>query len=121
MNLFSKSLIAFAMILASIAGCVCAESKPGNDVAQIIVKFKDANTEPATAAILKSLSETAKLKIHHVRPMSGGAQIYRLSGSGDDAALDRALAQISARPDIEYAEMDRKLQPQKENLNGKNH
>ncbi len=119
MNHFSKSLIAFAMTMASIAGCVCAESKPGNDVAQIIVKFKDANTEPATAAILKSLGETAKLTIRHVRPMSGGAQIYRLSGSSDDAALARAMTQISARPDVEYAEMDRKLQPQKENLNGK--
>ena len=114
MKLFSKSVIAFAILLASIAGCVCAESKLGSDVAQIIVKFKDANTEPATAAILKSLGDTAKLKIRHMRPMSGGAQIYMLSGSGNDAALAQAMAQISARPDIEYAEIDRKLQPQKE-------
>lgn len=119
MKFFSKSLLAFAIVIVSIAGCVCAASKPGNDVAQIIVKFKDANTEPATAAILKSLGETAKLKIRHVRPMSGGAQIYTLSGSGEDAALARAMAQISARTDVEYAEIDRKLQPQKENLNGK--
>jgi hypothetical protein len=119
MKLFSKSLTTFAVVLATITGCVCAESKPVNDVAQIIVKFKDATTEPATAALLKSLGETAKLKVRHVRPMSGGAQIYTLSGSADDAALARAMTQISARPDVEYAEIDRKLQPQKENSNGK--
>ena len=117
MKLFSRSLLALTWVLANIAGCVCAEPKAGNEVAQIIVKFKDANTAPATATLLKSLSETAKLKVRHLRPMSGGAQIYVLTGSADAAALTQAMKQISARTDVEFAEIDRKLQPQKGNSN----
>jgi hypothetical protein len=93
---------------------VCAETKAGNDVAQVIVKFKDATIEPANPDLLKSLVQTAKLKVRHVRPMSGGAQIYVLSGAADDTLLTQAIKQISARPDVEYAELDRKLKPQKD-------
>ena len=118
MKLFSKFFFALTLVLASITGCVCAESKTGNDVAQIIIKFKEASTAPATPALLKSLAQTAKMKVRHVRPMSGGAQIYVLTGSADDPALNEAMKQISARPDVEYAEMDRKLKPQKEKQNG---
>ena len=118
MKLISRSFLAFTLVLAGITGCVCAESKAGGDVAQIIVKFKDANTEPASASLLKSLGQTTKLKVRHVRPMSGGAQIYVLSGSGDEAQLTQVIKQISARPDVEYAELDRKLKPQKDKPNG---
>lgn len=114
MKLISRPFLAFTLVLAGIAGCVCAEPKTHGDAAQIIVKFKDANTEPASASLLKSLGQTTKLKVRHVRPMSGGAQIYVLSGSGDEAQLTQVIKRISARPDVEYAELDRKLKPQKE-------
>ena len=119
MKLISRSFLAFTLVLAGITGCVCSETKPGNDVAQIIVKFKDANMEPASATLLKSLGETAKLKVHHVRPMSGGAQIYILSGAVTKSALNQAMQRISARPDVEYAEIDKKLRPQKSDSNAK--
>ncbi len=118
MKPLSIFLAAFFVLLGSIAGCVCAEPKSGADIAQIIVKFKDASTPPASTALLKSLSDSAKLHIRHVRPMSGGAQIYVLSGNADDAALTAAIKQLSARPDVEYAEVDRKLKPEKEKNNG---
>jgi hypothetical protein len=114
MNPLRRSIVSVMLLLTGITGCVCAETKAGNDVAQIIVKFKDANTEPATAGLLKSLAQTSKLRVRHVRPMSGGAQIYVLSGVADEALLAQAIKQISARPDVEYAELDRKLKPQKD-------
>ena len=119
MKLISRSLLAFTLVLAGITGCVCAESKAGGDAAQIIVKFKDANIEPASAALLNSLGHTTQLKVRHVRPMSGGAQIYILSGAVEEAALNQAMQRISARPDVEYAEIDRKLKPQKSDSNAK--
>ena len=119
MKLISRSLLAFTLVLASIAGCVCAESKTGGDVAQVIVKFKDANMEPASAALLNSLGNTTQLKVRHVRPMSGGAQIYILSGAAEEAALNQAMQRISARPDVDYAEIDKKLKPQKSDSNAK--
>ena len=119
MKLISRPVLAFTLVLASIAGCVCAESKTGGDAAQIIVKFKDANIQPASAALLNSLGETAQLKVRHVRPMSGGAQIYMLSGAVEEAALSQVMQRISARPDVEYAEIDRKLKPQKSDSNAK--
>lgn len=103
------------LLLAGLVGCVCAQSQSGDDVAQIIVKFKDVNTEPATATLLSSLSQTTKLKVKHLRPMSGGAQIYVLSG--DDALVAQALQKLAARPDVEFAELDRKLKPQKTKAN----
>lgn len=119
MKLFPRTIVAVTLALASIAGCVCAESKTGSEVAQIIVKFKDANIEPASAALLNSLGKTTQLKVRHVRPMSGGAQIYTLSGVANDAELNQAMQRISARPDVEYAEIDRKLKPQKSDSNAK--
>jgi hypothetical protein len=113
MKPFSTYLAAMLFAISLMAGCVCAETKTGADVAQIIVKFKDSSTPPATAALLESLSKSAKLKVRHVRPMSGGAQIYLLSGSSDDAVLAEAMKQISARQDVEYAEVDRKIKAQK--------
>lgn len=118
MNSLRRSIVTVMLLLTGITGCVCAETKAGSDVAQIIVKFKDANTEPATASLLKSLAQTTKLKVRHVRPMSGGAQIYVLSGSADEASLAQSIKQISARPDVEYVELDRKLKPQKDQPNG---
>ena len=118
MNPLRRSIVTLALILTGITGCVCAETKAGNDIAQIIVKFKDVNTEPASASLLKSLGQTAKLKVRHVRPMSGGAQIYVLSGADDGALVAQAIKQISARPDVEYAELDRKLKPQQDKPNG---
>ncbi len=117
MKPFSKYLAATLLALTVMAGCVFAEPKSSADVAQIIVKFKDASTPPTSAALLKSLSSSAKLKVRHIRPMSGGAQIYVLSGSSNDAALAEAMKQISARPDVEYAEIDQKLKPQKAQTN----
>jgi hypothetical protein len=118
MNAIRRSIAIFCLALIGITGCVCAQSKTNQDVAQVIVKFKDVNTQPASASLLKSLSETTKLKVRHARPMSGGAQIYVLSGAGDAAFVDQAIKQISARPDVEYAELDRKLKPQKDQANG---
>lgn len=118
MNPFHRSIVILFLMLTGITGCVCAQTKVGNDVAQIIVKFKDANTEPASVGLLNSLAQTAKLKVRHARPMSGGAQIYVLSGADDEAQLTHAIKQISARPDVEYAELDRKLKPQKDKPNG---
>ena len=118
MNAFHRCITIVCLTLIGLTGCVCAQTKTNQDVAQIIVKFKDVNTEPASTAILKSLSETTKLKVKHLRPMSGGAQIYVLSGAGDAAFVDQAIKHISARPDVEYAELDRKLKPQKDKPNG---
>ena len=117
MKLPFKSTLILIFLLANITACVYADPKTGQDVAQIIVKFKDASTEPATTSLLKSLTDTTMLKVRHVRPMAGGAQIYVLSGVADDAALTRAMKLLSARPDVEYAEVDRKLKPQKDSSN----
>ena len=118
MKPLSRFIFYFSLVLAGITGCACAQPKAGTDIAQIIVKFKDANTPPATATLLKSLSESAKLNVRHVRPMSGGAQIYVLSGPANDAMLAGAVKEIAARSDVEYAEVDQKLRPEKEKANG---
>ena len=117
MNSFRQSIGILCLTLTGITGCVCAETKSHHGLAQIIVKFKDATTEPASAVLLNSLAHTTKLKVRHVRPMSGGAQIYVLSGADGAANLTQAIKQLSSRPDVDYAELDRKLKPQEDKPN----
>ena len=103
----------FSLLFTGLTGCVSANSQANEQIAQVIVKFKAANDQPASPALLQDLGQTAKLKVSHLRPMSGGAQIYLLTGFADDAELAQALKQLSARSDIEYAELDQKMKPQK--------
>ncbi len=113
MTALHRIALIFSLLVTSLTGCVSAESQANEQIAQVIVKFKAVNTQPASPALLNDLGQTAKLNVTHVRPMSGGAQIYLLTGFADDAALAQALKQLSARSDIEYAELDQKLKPQK--------
>jgi hypothetical protein len=109
-------IVRYSMLLlcaAILAGCVCAQAKntaEGN-VAQIIVKFKPSVTNPNTPAFLKDLSRTACGEIAYFRAMSGDAHVLRLSGLKTEADVNKALKRLAQRPDVEYAELDRKLMP----------
>ena len=101
------------LICIGLAGCACQSAAKSDAVAQVIVKFKTPIAEPASADLLQDLAKTTQANVAHVRSMSGGAQIYLLSNVANDAALAQAIKALSARSDVEYAELDRKMKPQK--------
>ena len=113
MNPWQRIILTLTIALTGLEGCVSAASPNFDSVAQVIVKFKSAIAQPADAALLKDLANSAHLKVSHVRPMSGGAQIYLLRGFANDGELKHALKHLSARSDVEYVELDQKMKPQK--------
>lgn len=73
--------------------------------AQLIIKFKDAKTDPTQANFLKQLSRDAHAILHYLRPMSGGAHVFHVS-SADEKELAVIIRRLSRRADIEYVEED---------------
>jgi len=78
---------------------------------QIIVKFREAGIDPSRPELLTSLSSSAGAEITFVRPMSGGAFVFRASGVGSADELAEVVRRLKARPDIESVEPDRLLHP----------
>jgi len=76
--------------------------------ARIIIKFR-APADVSEPAFAKQLARTAGVSLAYVRPLSGGAHLYRVEGARDPAELAGAIERLSKRPDVEYVEPDRIL------------
>jgi len=78
---------------------------------QIIVKFRDPRLDPSRAQFLGEMGRDIGARLVYVRPMSGGAHVLRLEALPDGAELDRIVGRLARRPDVEYAEPDRRMRP----------
>lgn len=117
MKLVRAIALSFLVLLAGAfaAGC-CAPPKnladsAGVQPARVIVKFNDAVSEPDNAEFISKLAAGSDIGVRYERPMSGGAHVYALDGVRDDAHLNSFLKGIETRPDVIYAQPDRKMKP----------
>ncbi len=82
---------------------------------QIIVKYRDDRlttmAQAAEAAQMARLSAQAGVALTYFRPMSGDAHVLQLPRRMPIAEVERIAAQLSALPEVEYAEPDYILQP----------
>ena len=82
---------------------------------QIIVKYRDDRlttmAQAAEAAQMAHLSAQAGVALTYFRPMSGDAHVLQLPRRMPIAEVERIAAQLSALPEVEYAEPDYILQP----------
>jgi len=81
---------------------------------RIIVKFRDRQVSRASrleSAQLSSLSASAGVTLGHVRSMSGDAQVLTLPRRMSLAEVEHIARQLSADPQVEYAEPDRIRRP----------
>src|SRR5205809_1560916 len=109
------TFVALALFAIGCAGC--ARSAPLDEPVgsappmQIVVKFRAAVPDPASPTFVEQLSRSAGTALSYVRPLSGGAHVFRVTGLANAAQLQQALQKVAARPDVIYAEPDRKLSP----------
>ncbi len=90
-------------------------------VNQLIIKYKDAANlnqaaQAQTSVQMQRLSDAAGVTLEYFRPMSGDAHVLRLP---ERMPVDQALAitkQLSALPEVEYAEPDSIMFPLDESI-----
>jgi len=81
--------------------------------AQLIIKFRNNDFDPSQADFVNDLSRTANAALVYVRPMSGGAHVFRVENISNTAQLTEVIQRLSTRPDVLYAEQDAIMQHQK--------
>jgi len=79
-------------------------------MAQLIIKFRKADFDPSRNDFAQKLSDEAQTPIIYLRPMSGGAHVFRVMNIADNAQLIKVIQRLSKRPDILYVEQDRLMQ-----------
>jgi hypothetical protein len=114
---FARSL----MTLMALSGCAstgmpaAAESVQRADpsrikqMTQVIIKFRDPTLDPARQGYLKELTRDTGVTLVYVRPMSGGAHVLRIEGVVDADHFLRVVEGLAKRPEVEYAEPDRRM------------
>jgi hypothetical protein len=80
--------------------------------AQLIIKFRNDGFDPSPAVFVQELSRDTQVQIIYLRPMSGGAHVFRVMDISDNTQLEAVIRRLSQRPDILYIEHDRIMQHQ---------
>jgi hypothetical protein len=81
---------------------------------QLIIKFRSADFDPTQGDYLQKLSRDIKATLVYLRPMSGGAHVFRLGNVSATTQLATIIQQLSKRPDILYVEQDRIMKHQQD-------
>jgi predicted glycosyltransferase len=79
-------------------------------MAQLIIKFRKADFDPSQNDFVQKLSDKAQTPIIYLRPMSGGAHVFRVMNIADDTQLKTIIQKLSKMPEILYVEQDRIMQ-----------
>jgi hypothetical protein len=79
---------------------------------RIIVKFNHPIAHPADAAFVADLSRSAQAGLSYVSSISSEVHVFALSGQNDENAMQQSLRNLAARPDVVFAEPDRKRKVQ---------
>jgi len=82
-------------------------------MAQLIIKFRSVNFDPTQGDYLQKLSYDIKATLAYLRPMSGGAHVFRVMDISDNTQLTMVIRRLSERSEILYVEQDRIMQHQK--------
>jgi hypothetical protein len=83
----------------------------GDLVGRVIVKFKDRTVQADAASVLRELERDCQARVTYARALGADAHLYELNGLSDQAALEQAAKKLAARPDVEFAEIDRLMKP----------
>ena len=124
MRVFGRSLLPWFLVLIFIVSCgATSNSTAGGNIqpqpqavnkkmAQLIIKFRQADFDPSRIAYVQELSRDAQTQIIYLRPMSGGAHVFRIMDISDNVQLTSIIQRLSKRPEILYVEQDRIMQHQ---------
>jgi hypothetical protein len=125
MRMFSRLLLLVFLCLIFAANCVASSNCTGGNniqpqpqaakqkMAQLIIKFRKADFDPSRIEYVQELSRDAQTQMVYLRPMSGGAHVFRVVDISDNRQLTAVIQRLSERPEILYIEQDRIMQHQK--------
>ncbi len=97
------------LVSVTVLALACTHATPADPrppAMRIIVKFADA-ARPAPDALQVSQAAGGPVKLRHTRQMSGGAHLY--SGRMNKKQRAVIVRKLNRRPEVDYAEADRKL------------
>ncbi len=120
---FGRLLLPLLLGLIFIVSCVTTSNSPAENniqpqvvkqnMAQLIIKFRQTDFDPSQGDYLQKLSLDIKATLIYLRPMLGGAHVFRVVDISNDVQLSKLVRRLSTRPEILYVEQDRIMQPQK--------
>ena len=99
----------FCLMVVALLTLACTQpqsSDPQPPAMRIIIKFADRSGSPP-GAFQASMPPEAPVILRHERAMSGGAHLY--NGRMTDEQRVIIIRELNQRPDVEYAEADRRL------------
>jgi hypothetical protein len=125
--------LAACLLLAAFTGIAADRARAGDEAAfphsdapatnsvlaadGIIVKFKTGSPrsrkQQLSTADVEVLSASAALPLVQSRAMSGARQVLKVRTASSAADIEAAARRLAARPDVEYAEPDRRKFPQR--------
>lgn len=122
MRMFGRLLLPWLLGLIFIVSCsATSNSTAGGNIqpqpakqkmTQLIIKFRNADFDPSRIAFVQELSRDAQTQMVYLRPMSGGAHVFRVMDIFDNAQLTTVIQRLSKRTEILYVEQDSIMQHQ---------
>ena len=96
------------------AGCVAPGQgeQAAASGSRIIVKFDHPVAHPGDAAFVTDLSRSAQVRLSYAASISSETHVFALTGPIDENSLQQALRNLASRPDVVFAEPDRKRKVQ---------
>jgi hypothetical protein len=79
---------------------------------QLIIKFRNNIADPSTIAFVQELSRDAQATLFYIRPMSGGAHVFRVENISTASQLAEVIQRLAKKPEIIYVEQDSIMQHQ---------
>jgi hypothetical protein len=73
---------------------------------QLIIKFRNVNFDPSQGDYLQILSRDIGATLVYLRPMSGGAHVFRVMDITGNEQLTAVIRRLAERADILYVEQD---------------
>jgi hypothetical protein len=93
-----------------ITGTITVQPRPAEQpllmTSQLIIKFRDPGLDPSRSDFVQELSRTAHAALVYVRPMSGGAHVFRVENISNTTLSSEVIQRLSKRPDILNVEQD---------------
>lgn len=107
---FRLTLLILGACCLGLAACVAdlPNSATGTTSVRVIVKFHQP-VDAAQPDFVAGLARDAGMPLQYMRPMSGGAHVYLLSGSARPERVAQVVARLAVREDVEYAGEDRMM------------
>ncbi|WP_444931030.1 S8 family peptidase [Microbulbifer sp. SSSA002] len=106
---------AFSLLCATPFSTYAEEAGSARLTDRIIVKYKEgAKVGQASVMAEETVAKASRQaghKMHHLRRIATGAQVMRLEERKNRAELNEIIDRLNQDPDVEYAELDRIMQP----------